>query len=115
MRQRLGSIQTRSPQVAREYIIVNGTGTAAVTQGSQYVTLEDNGTGDYTLTLKQPGSRFLHGSLAAIDTTARVVQFKDAPTATVLNVVTFTASTGAAVDAVFMIAVDVQLGLGSEF
>lgn len=34
--------------------IVDGTGTAAIRQGAQDLTLVDNGTGDYTLTIRKP-------------------------------------------------------------
>lgn len=51
--------EVQSPQrkVRQLFVKINGTGTAAVVEGVGLVTLVDNGTGDYTITLVQPSVR----------------------------------------------------------
>jgi len=41
-------------------VYVDGTGTAAITEGKYLATLTDNGTGDYTITLNSPAARNIH-------------------------------------------------------
>lgn len=49
---------------------IDGTGTASVIAGSAHVTLTDNGTGDYTITLVNAGARLLGAFFTAIDADA---------------------------------------------
>ena len=60
---------TKSPQREVRFIDarVDGTGTASITTGGQHLTLTDNGTGDYTLTLVSPGERLLGAWFTPID------------------------------------------------
>jgi hypothetical protein len=68
---------------------VTGTGTAAIAKGTDEATLTDNGTGDYTLTFTNPGSRAiaafvtsktaaLYGAVTALSATACTVKTYDA-------------------------------------
>lgn len=51
--------EIKSPQRQMRLMAIHldGTGTAALTQGSTQATLTDNGTGDYTLTYREPLGR----------------------------------------------------------
>jgi len=60
-------IESRDRQVTKLFVKVDGTGTASIVSGSNHVSLTDNGTGDYTLTLTKPGARLLHASFTPID------------------------------------------------
>lgn len=46
---------------------VDGTGTASMVTGGEHLTLTDNTTGDYTLTLVTPGQRLLGAWFTPID------------------------------------------------
>jgi len=52
-------VQNRQRLVHEIHALLDGTGTAALTHGGQELTLTDNGTGDYTLTLRVPARRIL--------------------------------------------------------
>lgn len=47
---------------------IDGTGTASITAGSAHISLTDNGTGDYTVTLTKPGARLLFAAATPVDT-----------------------------------------------
>lgn len=53
------SVQARQRLVHEIHVKLDGTGTAAILQGSKEVSLTDNGTGDYTLTLVTPAQKVL--------------------------------------------------------
>jgi hypothetical protein len=89
-------------------IRVNGTGTAAIEEGSFDATLVDNGTGDYTLTLVKPFARKPVIALAC-ETTDCYAEMVDADnSASVIHVLTKN-NADAATDAVFHVIV-----LGSD-
>lgn len=55
-KQSVGIRQSKSELVVFR---VDGTGTAAISEGKYHATLTDNGTGDYTLTFVRPAARTL--------------------------------------------------------
>lgn len=73
---------------------VDGTGTASILEGGNQLTLTDNGTGDYTLTLRRPGRRTLvvagvvpltaglSFKITAVSSSAVQIQFDDDTVAT---------------------------------
>ena len=63
----LRSVKTHQRQARFLDARVDGTGTAAMVTGSQHLSLTDNGTGDYTLTLTEPGTRLLGAWFTPID------------------------------------------------
>lgn len=52
-------INSHQPNVRKISAHIDGTGTASVTTGKNQVTLTDNGTGDYTITLTYPPKQIL--------------------------------------------------------
>ena len=88
-----GAVESHQNQVRDIEVKIDGTGTAAVLFGANHVTLTDNGTGDYTLTLVKPGQQTLFVSvtpltkvyvqLASVSATAvQILTFSDAGSAT---------------------------------
>lgn len=89
----LRKVDTPERKVRKLNFLVDGTGTAALTQGSFHATLTDNGTGDYTVTFNKPGKRLLGLSVlpitkvyahtrSALPTAVRILTFNDAGVAT---------------------------------
>lgn len=87
------SIKTNQRQERELAFFLDGTGTAALTIGSGLATLTDNGTGDYTLTFRQPFARTpivlvtpltkVYATVTAMSTTACTIKtFNDAGSAT---------------------------------
>jgi hypothetical protein len=64
------SVQARQRLVHQIHVKLTGTGTAALNHGGNEVTLTDNGTGDYTLTLRTAAQRILavHATPATANT-----------------------------------------------
>ena len=62
----LRDVKSTQRLVRTVYAKVNGTGTAAIIQGSTDFTLVDNGTGDYTLTPKKAAARLLSAHVQPI-------------------------------------------------
>lgn len=60
-------VESRQRQTEDLEVRVDGTGTASIVSGSNHVTLTDNGTGDYTLTITKPGARLLGAWFTPID------------------------------------------------
>jgi hypothetical protein len=73
-------------------IHLDGTGTAALSQGSTQATLTDNGTGDYTLTFAQPLGRA--PIVVASPLTADVIVQISAASASACTIKSFDATDG---------------------
>ena len=82
---------------------VDGTGTASILEGSNEVTLTDNGTGDYTLTFSEPFSRV--PSVVATPVTADIYCQIATVAVSSVNIKTFNVSAQAATDADFHVMV----------
>lgn len=83
---------------------VDGTGTAAISEGQYHATLTDNGTGDYTLTFVRPFART--PVVAGMSLTADAVLSVSSVSTTAVRVKARTvAASPAAVDAVFHLLV----------
>lgn len=68
---------------------IKGTGTAAVQEGGEHVTLTDNGTGDYTITFKTPFARLpVVGSPVIVGATSGVCRIS-AVSATAVRILAF--------------------------
>lgn len=104
-----GEVRTRWPRnaVYKEFIQVDGTGTASIIKGGQYVTLADNGTGDYTLTLTYPGAQLLGATVTIIGATMATGQIA-AVSPSAVNVLTFD-DAGSAADADFFVELTLTL------
>lgn len=82
---------------------VDGTGTASITQGSRQATLTDNGTGDYTLTFAEAFKR-APVCVATCITAGKVAEIAASAVGSV-QILTKTATSGAAADADFHLMV----------
>lgn len=78
---------------------IDGTGTAAITEGKFRGTLTDNGTGDYTITLTRPAQRQLQLAGYGAETANLQAQIVSRSTSTMR--VKFTNNSGTATDTIF--------------
>jgi hypothetical protein len=62
----LREIKSNQRKVRVIHLVVDGTGTAAITSGSKSASLVDNGTGDYSITPNQAGARLLNAQVTPI-------------------------------------------------
>lgn len=77
--------------------VVDGTGTASITFGSEDASITDNGTGDYTLTFTKP---FKRAPICVVTAPGGRANINETPTTTAVRCKTFTGSTSVA-DRVF--------------
>lgn len=101
------SVAMRQRKPRDECFIVTVTGTAAIGEGIGRATLTDNGTGDFTLTLTEPGQRPCVVVGLVCQTATCYAELQSAPTASVVRILTKATSNNAATDAVFHVTVRV--------
>lgn len=97
------SVEIRQRKAEMLVFRVDGTGTAEIEEGTHHATLTDNGTGDYTLTLRRAAARRDLVVLGAVSETAGLIPQVVAKSATAVQIKWIDAS-DTATDNVFTVA-----------